>query len=367
MKSLKRLLIWATGAIAAFGVAAIFIFRMPIFGGSFEEARWERMRHSPQFHENRFENTPPQKSEMEFLKTLQDYSKGQVRKPQFVVPVVKLTTSQFAEEIEPGLRAYWFGHSTTLIEIDGIRVMTDPVFSEYASPFQGVGPKRLHPVPLALEQMPRVDAVVISHDHFDHLDMEATKHFAARGTHFYVPLGVGAHLARWSVPAQQIHEMDWWDSAEIKGVQVNCTPARHYSGRKRMDNSTLWSAWLVRGPHSSFYFSGDTGYSHHFSETRKRLGAVDLSVLKVGAYGSTWLDIQMDPESAIRAHQDLGGKVFLPVHWATFNLSYHAWDEPIVRTVAAARKAGVQIVTPAPGEKVELGKPFVNREWFLQH
>jgi L-ascorbate metabolism protein UlaG (beta-lactamase superfamily) len=254
-----------------------------------------------------------------------------------------------------------------LIEIDGVRVMTDPVFSEYASPFQGIGPRRLHPVPLPLEQMPALDAVLISHDHYDHLDMKAVRYLGSKGTRFFVPLGVGAHLLRWGIPPQQIQEMDWWDSATIKGVQVHCTPARHYSGRKRVDNSTLLSGWLARGPQHSFYYSGDTGYSSHFFETRARLGAVELALLKVGAYGDTWLDIQMDPESAIQAQQDLGAQVLLPVHWATFNLSYHAWDEPIVRTLNAARKAGVQIITPAPGQKYESGKPFENRAWFLQH
>lgn len=367
MTTRRKVLLWIAVVFAVLVIAAIVTLRMPAFGGVAEGARLERMRHSPQFRGKRFQNPPPQKDEFEYLTTLRNYRKNQVRAPEFVVPIVKLAASQFTGDIRPGLRAYWIGHSTALIEIDGIRVITDPVFSDYVSPFQGIGPKRLHTLPLALHQIPSLDAVLISHDHFDHLDMAAIKFFAARGTHFYVPLGIGAHLQRWNVPAGQVHEMDWWESASINGVQVNCTPARHYSGRKRADNSTLWSAWLVRGPHTSFYYSGDTGYSPHFSETRKRLGGVDLALIKIGAYGDTWLDIHMDTESAIQAHKDLGAKIFLPVHWATFNLSYHAWDEPILRTLAAAHNANVQVITPAPGEEFEFGKPFENREWYLKH
>jgi len=210
------------------------------------------------------------------------------------------------------------------------------------------------------------DAVVISHDHFDHLDMETIQALARGGTQFLVGLGIGAHLERWDVPPAQIHEMDWWDHAQVRGVTIHCTPARHYSGRKRMDNSTLWASWMLKGPQHSAYFSGDTGYAGHFREVRERLGAPELALLKIGAYGATWLDIHMDPESAVRAHRDLGATTMLPVHWATFNLAYHAWSDPIVRSVAAARAQGVQIITPRPGEKFEVGVPFVNEAWYLK-
>ncbi len=167
------------------------------------------------------------------------------------------------------------------------------------------------------------------------------------------------------MPAAQIHEMDWWDKAEIKGVAIHCTPARHYSGRKSMDNSTLWASWMVKGPSHSAYFSGDTGYAGHFKAIRERLGAPQLALIKVGAYGDTWLDIHMNPEAAVQAHRDLGATTLLPVHWATFNLAYHEWAEPIVRSVAAAGAQGVQLVTPRVGEKFDFGAPFANSAWYL--
>jgi L-ascorbate metabolism protein UlaG (beta-lactamase superfamily) len=365
MRRLIRILVWPLVLLALFLVATFFTLRMETFGRRPEGARLERIRHSPQFHDTRFQNSPPQKDEFDWATTIHIYRGKQMREPQFAVPVVKLTAADFPTNIPPGLRARWLGHSTTLIEIDGLRILTDPIFSDRASPFQWIGPKRLHALPLALDQVRHVDAVLISHDHFDHLDMASIKYLATRGTHFYVPLGIGSHLERWHVPAAQVHEMDWWDSADIDGVRINCTPARHYSGRTSANNSTLWSAWLVRGPQHSFYYSGDTGYSPHFTETHNRLGAVDLALIKVGAYGDTWLDIHMDPESAIQAHKDLGAKVLLPVHWATFNLSYHAWNEPILRTLAAAQRASVEVITPAPGEQFDFDKPFTNREWYL--
>ena len=207
---------------------------------------------------------------------------------------------------------------------------------------------------------------MISHDHYDHLDMATVRHLAAQGTQFYVGLGVGAHLERWQVPPAQIHELDWWEAAELKGLRITCTPARHYSGRRAMDNSTLWASWMLRGAGGAVYLSGDTGYGPHFAEIRRRLGPVDLDLMKVGAYGETWLDIHMDPEAAVRAHLDLEGRVLLPIHWGTFDLSYHAWEEPMVRTLQAAAARGVTVATPRIGETVDVTRPLPTTAWYAQ-
>jgi L-ascorbate metabolism protein UlaG (beta-lactamase superfamily) len=180
-----------------------------------------------------------------------------------------------------------------------------------------------------------------------------------------VGLGIGAHLERWQVPAAQVHEMDWWEQADIKGIKFHCTPARHYSGRSSMKNSTLWASWLLKGPSHSLYYSGDTGYAGHFKAIRERLGAPELALIKVGACGDSWLGIHMHPEAAVKAHQDLGATTLLPVHWATFNLAHHAWADAAVRTLAAAKASDVQVVTPRVGEKFEFGQPFENQPWFL--
>jgi L-ascorbate metabolism protein UlaG (beta-lactamase superfamily) len=360
---LKKALKVLAALCIVLAVTAGLVFQLPAFGGRFRGERLARMQRSPAFIDGRFQNTPPQNTDSSLLKTWRLYRQGQVREPGFAIPVVDIAPASLKATPAPGLRAAWFGHSSVLVEIDGVRVMTDPVFSDVVSPLP-IGPERIHRPPISLEDVSGIDAVVISHDHYDHLDMKTIQHLATRGTHFYVPLGIGAHLERWNVPPAQIHEMDWWESASVKGVQIHCTPARHYSGRKRMNNSTLWSSWSIRGPHHSAYYSGDTGYAPHFAETRRRLGDTDLTIIKAGAYGETWLDIHMDPESAVQAHLDLGGKILLPVHWATFNLSYHSWDEPIVRTLAAAQQKGAQVITPRIGETFTFGQAFPNVAWY---
>lgn len=360
---LKKFALVIVFTFTILGLLTYTVFQLPVFGGTFEGARLERMQKSPQFIGGRFENTPPQSTELGLIKTLKRYSEGQIREPTFEIPVQKLTPEDLPVPPPPGLRAFWFGHASTLIDIDGVRVMTDPVFSEYASPF-AIGPKRFHPTPISLDTIPKVDAVVISHDHYDHLDMVTVQSLAKHGTHFYVGLGIGAHLERWGIPLEQIREMDWWDALKIGNIEIHCTPARHYSGRKRMNNSTLWTSWFVKGPTHSFYFSGDTGYAPHFEEIGQKLGAPDIAVIKVGAYGETWLDIHMAPEPAVQAARDLKAKFMLPVHWATFNLAYHAWDEPILRTLAEAQHKKVNLITPRPGEKFDIDKPFENEKWY---
>lgn len=367
MQRLKTFARWLAALVVLLAVAAWVVLQLPAFGGVAEGARLERMRQSPQWHGGRFENTPPYVSNMSLTREMRDYLGDQVREPTLAVPVLPMTASDLDRPAAPGLRTWWLGHASVLIELDGVRILTDPVLSDRASPFSFIGPKRLHPSPLPLAQWHGIDAVVISHDHFDHLDMDTVRHLAQGGTHFYVGLGVGAHLERWQVPPAQIHELDWWEQARIKGVAIHCTPARHYSGRTSMNNSTLWASWMVKGPQHALFYSGDTGYAGHFKAIRERLGAPNLALIKVGAYGDTWMDIHMPPEAAVAAHRDLGATTLLPVHWATFNLAYHAWPEPATRTLTATQTQGAQVVLPRVGEKVEFGQPYTNLPWFLGH
>ena len=366
MQRLKRIALVLIALVALLALATWATLQAPTFGGRFEGARLERMRQSPQWVNGRFENTPPYVSSLTLTETLRDYLGNEVREPQFEVPVRPITREQLNQPAAPGMRAWWLGHASALIEIDGLRILTDPVFSKRTSPFQFIGPARLHPAPLALGLWSGIDAVVISHDHFDHLDMDTVAHLARGGTHFYVGLGIGAHLERWGVPAAQIHELDWWQQAELKGVKIHCLPARHYSGRKSMDNSTLWSSWMLMGPKHSAYFSGDSGYADHFKAIRARLGAPELALIKIGAYHDSWKDIHMIPEAAVQAQLDLGAPILLPVHWATFNLAYHDWAEPMLRTLAAAKAKGARVITPRVGEKFDVDVPFEGTAWFVR-
>jgi L-ascorbate metabolism protein UlaG (beta-lactamase superfamily) len=333
-------------------------------GGRAAGARLLRVRKSPQFSDGKFRNREQTKlltsSNREMLRR-QFFGKEQ-RSPLHAIPVVR---NPAATPPGSGLRATWLGWSSVLVEIDGRRVLTDPIWSERCSPSTLVGPKRFHAPPIPLGELPPIDVVVISHDHYDHLDMPVVKALASRGTRFAVPLGVGAHLERWGVPSAQITELDWNQSVEVGALHITATPSRHYSGRNpRYNNETLWASWVVKGPSHRFYFSGDTGYSEAFRAIGAEHGPFDLTLIKIGAYDETWAEIHMNPEEAVRAHQDLRGRVMLPVHWATFNLGFHAWREPADRTLAAARKAGVTLVVPRPGQAIEpAGLPAVETWW----
>jgi L-ascorbate metabolism protein UlaG (beta-lactamase superfamily) len=256
-----------------------------------------------------------------------------------------------------GLRATWLGHSTVLIEIDGLRVLTDPVWGKRASPSRLAGPKRFQPVPLALRELPPIDLVLISHDHYDHLDYPTVRELAR---HFGMPivtsLGVGAHLEAWGIAPERIHELDWWQSYTLPGADLSVTaaPSQHFSGRGLKDrNATLWSSLVVQGPRHKVFFSGDTGLTDEYTRIRDQLGPFDLVLLEVGAYHPSWGDIHLGPHNALEALQLLGGGAFLPVHWGTFNLALHAWDAPAETLFDEAPRRGVRLLMPQLGQAIE--------------
>lgn len=265
-------------------------------------------------------------------------------------PVPLVTTPPPADAGE--LAVTWLGHATTLIELDGRFVLTDPVWSRRVSPSPTVGPARLHPMPIGIDQLPRLTAVLISHDHYDHLDLPTVRALVAGQTApFVVPLGVGAHLRRWGVPEDRIVELDWTGTRSIDGIEFVCTPSRHFSGRGLRRNTTLWSSWTLLGPRHRVFFGGDTGYTGAFARIADEWGPFDVTILPIGAYSPYWPDIHLDPEGAATAHRDLRGDVLFPIHWATFDLALHEWAEPMHRLRAAG--PDLRIAMPRPGERVD--------------
>ena len=259
---------------------------------------------------------------------------------------------------DPGrLAASWFGHSTALLEIDGYRVLTDPVWSNRCSPSDIVGPRRLHPPPVQLEGLPAVDAVVISHDHYDHLDIDTVLALArTQRAPFFVPLGVGAHLRAWGIPDTRIVELDWHQSARVDELTIICLPARHFSGRYLDRNTTLWASWAFVGSTHRAYFGGDTGYTKSFAQIGADHGPFDLTLLPIGAYNTAWPDVHMNPEEAVRAHLDVtdsGSGLLVPIHWGTFRLAPHPWAEPVERLLAAAGPEHVEVAVPTPGQRID--------------
>ncbi|MFF7215505.1 MBL fold metallo-hydrolase [Streptomyces sp. NPDC008238] len=332
---------------------------IPAFGDNPYGERMERIRRSPNFADGVFTNpvgarTAPSGSMLRFARTY--FRKGERirRAPAGDIPLHTTTLADLAAPPASGLRLTWMGHSTVLAEIDGRRVLFDPVWGERCSPFSFVGPKRLHEPPVALKELGEADAIVISHDHYDHLDMPTIKALAGSGTRFVVPLGVGAHLERWGVPADRMTELDWHESTQVAGLTLTATPARHFCGRAiRNTQHTLWASWVLAGPEHRVYHSGDTGYFPGFAEIGEAYGPFDATMVQIGAYSDFWPDIHMTPEEGVRAHQDLRGEVMLPIHWGTFNLAPHPWEEPAEGTVTAALAVGARVAVPRPGEPFE--------------
>ena len=255
-----------------------------------------------------------------------------------------------------GLRATWLGHSTVLIEIDGLRVLTDPVWGPRASPLRFIGPKRFQPVPVSLRSLPPIDLVVISHDHYDHLDYPTIRQLRRHAVPFVTSLGVGAHLEAWGVAAERIVELDWWESWSLPNADLTVTaaPSQHFSGRTiKTRSTTLWSSLVIRSARHAVFFSGDTGLTTEYQMIRERLGPFDLTMLEVGAWHPAWGDMHLGPENALKAHALLGGGPFLPIHWGTFALAMHAWDQPAETLLRLRPATGAQLLMPRLGEAVE--------------
>lgn len=322
--------------------------------------RLARIRQSPNYRDGAFRNPDATSlgSPGSTWKTIRHWLGGrEQRVPPGPLPIVRLTRADFAQPPPSGLRATWLGHSTVLVEIDGARLLMDPVWARRVSPSSLIGPRRFFEPPLALEDLPPLDAILASHDHYDHLDRGVVRALAASAgqsrARFVVPLGVGAHLEHWGVPADRITELDWSEYIAIGPLTITATPARHFSGRGITDgNHTLWASWSIAGPKHRVFHSGDTGPFAGFADIGTAHGPFDLTLIKIGAYGETWPDIHLTPEQAVDAHARLRGKLLLPMHWGTFNLAFHAWDEPAERVVVAAA-AGTRLIVPRPGESIE--------------
>lgn len=327
--------------------------------------RLARMQKSSMYADGRFHNVLPMRDDM-WKATRKWIAGADHREPKLELPIERRTRADYAEAPKSGLRVSWFGHSSLLIEIDGKRVLTDPVWSERASPSSFFGPSRFFAPPIALEELPELDAIVLSHDHYDHLDTESILELSRlTRAPFVVPLGVGAHLEYWGIDPERIRELEWWQDTRVGELRLVCAPARHFSGRGFLDrNTTLWASWSLIGPQHRAFFSGDTGMFPGFAEIGERLGPFDVTLIESGAYDSAWADVHLGPEQAVLAHQLLRGKVLMPVHWGTFNLALHAWTEPAERIIATSRSVGIQAVVPRPGGRFEpAALPRFERWW----
>lgn len=324
---------------------------------------------SPQAGQNKFENSRPRPAPG-LAKTLGIFWDFLFNKPANTVPTAPVPVQMLSREAllaAPDRSLFRLGHSSVLLKLRGEFFLTDPVFAERASPVQWLGPKRFHAPPIALADLPPIKAVILSHDHYDHLDHQTVLALADKTQWFLTPLGVGDRLIDWGIDAAKVKQLDWWQSSEVAGVHLVATPAQHFSGRGLLDgDKTLWASWVIIDDGLRVFFSGDTGYFDGFKTIGEKYGPFDLTLMETGAYDAKWPDVHMQPEETLQAHLDLRGLWLLPIHNGTFDLAMHSWHEPFDRIAALAEQRGVALTAPIMGEALSLHTPHVASRWWCE-
>ncbi len=305
-----------------------------------------------------------------FFKVLKDYAKKNPGKnPEKPLGPFYTDLKVLNHLPSDTLRVTWLGHSTTLIEIDGKRFLTDPVWYQRVSPFSHMGPKRFFEVPIALSDLPPVDYIILSHDHYDHLDQGTMIYLTSKKIPVICPLGVGERLINWHIDKTLITELDWWQSKDLgNGFAVTAAPARHFSGRWINDRfKTLWASFAIKGPEHKVYYGADSGMFPGFNEIGENLGPFDLTLVEIGAYNENWSSIHMGPEAAATVHLQVKGNLLLPIHWGTFSLAPHPWKEPVGRLLKAADEYKVPLLLPAPGQTCTIKAGAYNSNWWQNY
>ncbi len=323
---------------------------------------------SAQFETGRFHNLTPirQDGVMQVAKIAWRFmtEKHAEATPSTEMPIVPIDSQSLLQEYADTV-IYRLGHSTLLLAVQGKYWLIDPVFSRRASPVNWAGPKRFHETPITIAELPPLAGVLISHDHYDHLDKESIRQLAGKADYFVVPLGLADYLTRWGVTAEKVTELDWWQSVQLGAVQLTATPAQHFSGRGLNDrDKTLWASWVIKTPQHNLFFSGDSGYFAGFKAIGDRFGPFDLTMIENGAYNELWSEVHMTPEESLQAHKDLQGKVMMPVHNGTFDLAMHAWYEPLERISELVWNASVALAVPKIGERMVVGEPHTFAYWW---
>ncbi|USB33067.1 MBL fold metallo-hydrolase [Paenibacillus sp. YPG26] len=348
----------------------LYILLHPVFGGRPSQSSREHIHRSKNRAAGRFVNqleTSVSSSLSANLSILYDMiAGGPGRRPRHPLNVVSYSPAAQPAS-EP--RVTWFGHSALLLELDGKRIFLDPMLGRSPSPTSIAGGKRYsNKLPCEAEDFPELDAVILSHDHYDHLDYATILKLRNKVRRFFVPLGVSAHLERWGISPERIEELDWWEETDFEGIRLACTPARHFSGRSLTRNTTLWCSWVLHGQQARIFYSGDSGYGPHFAEIGTEYGPFDLTLMECGQYDQRWASIHMMPEETVQAHLDVRGAVMMPIHWAAFTLALHPWTEPVERARSEAARREVKIITPRIGETVRVGgqQEHIGTAWWRE-
>lgn len=367
MRRFRNIMLGLLLTVGFLALGAVLVLQLPTFGGTAEGTRRERIQNSPNYRDGNFgypEETPVMDPDASYIAMMREYlSPVPGREPDRPLPSVKTDLKNLGGDAPT---VVWFGHSSYLIRIAGKTLLVDPVLGDRASPFSWLGTS---PYPgsdvYTPADFPDLDAVILTHDHYDHLSYATIRQLIPKTKHFHAALGVGAHLERWGVSADRITEYDWNESGPLADLlRITAVPARHFSGRGFKRNQTLWTAYVLEGAGYRLFLGGDSGYGPHFREIGDRFGPFDLALIEAGQYDRKWPLIHLMPEETVQAAADLRAKILLPVHWGKFTLGLHPWTEPVERVLKKAEALGVPVTTPKIGEPIVLGQRYPAARWW---
>lgn len=353
----KMSILFASLLLVLVLVVILFVNLSPEFGGSASKEQQLLFEQSQNYKAGKFINQGAVAMEMDFKKGMKIFSSFFQPQPQSIpereVLVEKIDSLDIAR-FKDSTRLIWFGHSTFLVQMNNKNILIDPMFGTVPSPHPALGTKRFSKeLPIEIEKLPFIEAVLISHDHYDHLDYGSIKKLKDKVRTFYTPLGVGAHLLEWGIAPNRIVELDWWDEVAFDDLIFRCTPAQHFSGRGLTDRGkTLWSSWIIQSPTENIFFSGDSGYGPHFKAIGEAYGPFDLALIECGQYNEMWKEIHMFPEETAQAGIDVNTKTLMPIHWGAFKLAMHAWNEPVQRLSKSVENLSMALITPRIGEPI---------------
>ncbi|OUR91923.1 hypothetical protein A9Q87_08970 [Flavobacteriales bacterium 34_180_T64] len=372
-KTLKMIGIIILSIVLLFSIiVALFINISPQFGGKATKEEMEIYVKSENYKDEKFVNKNEVQLDMSYRdmgKSLLGYFKPIPKTtPKENISVEKIDSLNIVQ-LKDITRLIWFGHSAFLLQINNKNVLIDPMFGDVPAPHTLLGSKRFsNELPIEIEKIPQIDAVLISHDHYDHLDYGSIKKLKDKVHMFYTPLGVGVHLQEWGIEKERIIELDWWQETTFEGLIFRCTPAQHFSGRGLTDRTkTLWSSWIIQSETDNIFFSGDSGYAPHFKEIGEKYGPFDFAMMECGQYNEMWPEVHMFPEETAQAGLDIKAKKIMPIHWGAFKLAMHSWTDPIERVTKKAKELNIDVVTPRIGESIFLdGSNTLNDKWWVK-
>ncbi len=338
----------------------LFINLSPQFGGLASKQQQELFSKSKHYKDGKFLNNGGIKMEMSLKDSFKAmwilFKSNSKAEPNKNIAVQKVDSISIAN-YNSKTRFIWFGHSTFLLQIKGKNLLIDPMFGDVPAPNPLLGNKRFsNELPIEIEKLPSIDAVLITHDHYDHLDYESIQKLKDKVKLFFTPLGIGIHLLKWGVEKERIIELDWWEEIKFDDLTIRCTPAQHFSGRGISDREkTLWCSWIIQSDDENLFFSGDSGYASHFKEIGEQYGPFDFAFMECGQYNNLWPLVHMLPEETAQAGLDIKAKKMMPIHWGAFKLASHSWTEPVERISKKAKELNVDLVIPKIGEIIEIG------------